>query len=166
MIIFGLSQQMALVHTVASGLISIRPDHFLQFESSLTFMSCLLGLVFSFPMATEVSWMVPFYYPTIAEKIYIPLWILTMRFYNFLNSLVWWVHCILPRLHNRLWLVDYGVIRSYALRHVHNTRKTLLWRKYLYRIDQPSGKLLGQCAFLNISILLECGKFKWFAHKN
>ena len=55
MIVFGLSQQMALVHTVASGLISIRPDHFLQFESSLTFMSCLLGLVFSFPMATEVS---------------------------------------------------------------------------------------------------------------
>ena len=54
MIVFGLSQQMALVHTVASGLISIRPDHFLQFESSLTFMSCLLGLVFSFPMATEV----------------------------------------------------------------------------------------------------------------
>ena len=55
MIVFGLSQQMALVHTVASGLISIRPDHFLQFESSLTFMSCLLGLVFSFPMATEVD---------------------------------------------------------------------------------------------------------------
>ena len=55
MILFGLSQQMALVHTVASGLISIRPDHFLQFESSLTFMSCLLGLVFSFPMATEVN---------------------------------------------------------------------------------------------------------------
>ena len=45
---------MALVHTVASGLIAIRPDHFLHFESSLTFMSCLLGLVFSFPMATEV----------------------------------------------------------------------------------------------------------------
>ena len=55
MIVFGLSQQMALVHTVASGLIAIRPDHFLQFESSLTFMSCLLGLVFSFPMATEVG---------------------------------------------------------------------------------------------------------------
>lgn len=54
MILLGLSQQMALVHTIASGLIAIRPDHFLQFESSLTFMSCLLGLVFSFPMATEV----------------------------------------------------------------------------------------------------------------
>ena len=54
MILFGLAQQMALVHTVASGLIAIRPDHFLHFESSLTFMSCLLGLVFSFPMATEV----------------------------------------------------------------------------------------------------------------
>ena len=60
-----------------------------------------------------------------------------------LNQLVWWVHCILPRLHNRLWMVDYGVIRSYALRHVHNTRKTLLWRKYLYRFNQPSSKLLS-----------------------
>ena len=142
MIIFGLSQQMALVHTVASGLISIRPDHFLQFESSLTFMSCLLGLVFSFPMATEVSWMVPFYYPIIAVNIKCtyPFWDLHSII---LNQLVWWVHCILPRLHNRLWMVDYGVIRSFALRHVHNTRKTLLWRKYLYRFNQPSSKLLG-----------------------
>ena len=55
MIIMGLAQQMALFHTIASGLIAIRPDHFLQFESSLTFMSCLLGLVLCFPMATEVS---------------------------------------------------------------------------------------------------------------
>lgn len=66
MIVFGLSQQMAIVHTVASGLISIRPDHFLQFESSLTFMSCLLGLVFSFPMATEVN-----HYIIKAFKIYL-----------------------------------------------------------------------------------------------
>ena len=55
MIVFGLAQQMALFHTVSSGLIAIRPDHFLQFESSLIFMSCLLGLVLCFPFATEVK---------------------------------------------------------------------------------------------------------------
>lgn len=52
----GMAQQMALVHTIASGLIAIRPDHFMKFESSLTFMSCLLGLVLCFPLATEVSY--------------------------------------------------------------------------------------------------------------
>jgi hypothetical protein len=55
MIVMGLAQQMALFHTVASGLIAVRPDHFMQFESSLTFMSCLLGLVLCFPLATEVT---------------------------------------------------------------------------------------------------------------
>jgi hypothetical protein len=55
MIVFGLGQQMALFHTVSSGLIAVRPDHFMQFESSLIFMSCLLGLVFCFPLATEVK---------------------------------------------------------------------------------------------------------------
>ena len=55
MIVFGLGQHMALFNTISSGLIAIRPEHFLQFESSLIFMSCLLGLVFCFPIATEVS---------------------------------------------------------------------------------------------------------------
>ena len=54
MIVFGLGQHMALFNTISSGLIAIRPEHFLQFESSLIFMSCLLGLVFCFPIATEV----------------------------------------------------------------------------------------------------------------
>ena len=54
MIVFGLGQHMALFNTISSGLIAIRPEHFLQFESSLIFMSCLLGLVFCFPLATEV----------------------------------------------------------------------------------------------------------------
>ena len=54
MIVFGLAQQMALFHTVSSGLIAIKPDYFLQFESSLIFISCLLGLIFCFPLATEV----------------------------------------------------------------------------------------------------------------
>ena len=54
MIVFGLAQQMALFHTVSSGLIAIKSDYFLQFESSLIFISCLLGLIFCFPLATEV----------------------------------------------------------------------------------------------------------------
>ena len=53
MILFGLAQQLALCHTVVSGLIAVRPDHFLEFESALTFITCLLGLVFCFPLATE-----------------------------------------------------------------------------------------------------------------
>ena len=55
MIVFGLAQQMALFHTVSSGLIAIKSDYFLQFESSLIFISCLLGLIFCFPLATEVN---------------------------------------------------------------------------------------------------------------
>lgn len=61
-IVFGLGQQMALFHTVSSGLIAIRPDHFLQFESSLTFMSCLLGLVFCFPLATEFGAFIVYFF--------------------------------------------------------------------------------------------------------
>ena len=55
LILFGLAQQLALCHTLVSGLIAIRPDHFLEFESALTFISCLLGLVFCFPLATELG---------------------------------------------------------------------------------------------------------------
>ena len=54
MIVFGLAQQMALLHTVSSGLIAVKSDYFLQCESSLIFISCLLGLIFCFPLATEV----------------------------------------------------------------------------------------------------------------
>ena len=35
--------------------INIFSDHFLEFESALTFISCLLGLVFCFPLATELG---------------------------------------------------------------------------------------------------------------
>jgi hypothetical protein len=55
LIVMGLGQQIALVQTVTSGIISIRPEHFLQFESSITFLVCLLGYVSCFPMATEVT---------------------------------------------------------------------------------------------------------------
>lgn len=55
MILFGLAQQLAVCHTVVSGLLAVRPEHFLEFESALTFITCLLGLVFCFPMATELG---------------------------------------------------------------------------------------------------------------
>ena len=45
-VLFGLGQQLALCHTIVSGLIAIRPDHFLEFESALTFISCLLGKLY------------------------------------------------------------------------------------------------------------------------
>ena len=38
---------------MVSGLLAVRPAHFLDFESALTFVSCLLGLVLCFPFATE-----------------------------------------------------------------------------------------------------------------
>jgi hypothetical protein len=52
LILFGLGQQLAITHTVVSGLIAIRPNQFLEFESALTFVSCLFGLVLCFPFAT------------------------------------------------------------------------------------------------------------------
>ncbi len=75
MITFALAQQLAIVHTLVSSIIAIRPgnsftrsnknnvtnsetifsDHFLEFESAITFVSCLLGLVFCFPLATELG---------------------------------------------------------------------------------------------------------------
>lgn len=62
MIVFGLAQQMALFHTVSSGLIAIKSDYFLQFESSLIFVSCLLGLIFCFPLATEFGAFIVYFF--------------------------------------------------------------------------------------------------------
>ncbi len=93
MIVFGLGQQMALFHTVSSGLIAIRPDHFMQFESSLIFMSCLLGLVFCFPLATEVT---------------------NLKIISYLQKMtvillsVWNIYRLLFRLHHRLRMVADG----------------------------------------------------------
>ena len=53
LILLGLAQQLAITHAVVSGLLAVRPSHFLDFESALTFVSCLLGLVLCFPFATE-----------------------------------------------------------------------------------------------------------------
>lgn len=62
MIVMGLAQQMALFHTVSSGLIAIKADYFLQFESSLIFISCLLGLIFCFPLATEFGAFIVYFF--------------------------------------------------------------------------------------------------------
>lgn len=133
MIVFGLSQQMALVHTVASGLISIRPDHFLQFESSLTFMSCLLGLVFSFPMATEVDLL---FNKTLSEIIciFLNLFSHVPQYFDFVLS-VRRIYRLLLRLHNWLWMVDDGSLCADAFRNFHHPRKTLFWRERMFCVS-------------------------------
>jgi len=55
LIVFSLGQQLAVVHTLVSSLIAVKAESFLDFESALTFLSCLMGLVLCFPMATEVA---------------------------------------------------------------------------------------------------------------
>ena len=35
--------QLAITHSVVSGLLAVRPSSFLDFESAVTFVSCLLG---------------------------------------------------------------------------------------------------------------------------
>lgn len=62
MIVMGLAQQMAIFHTVSSGLIAVKSDYFMQFESSLIFISCLLGLIFCFPLATEFGAFIVYFF--------------------------------------------------------------------------------------------------------
>ena len=62
MIVMGLAQQMAIFHTVSSGLIAVKSEYFMQFESSLIFISCLLGLIFCFPLATEFGAFIVYFF--------------------------------------------------------------------------------------------------------
>lgn len=84
MILLGLGQLMVICHTLISGLVAIRPDKLIEFESgtnelgpkcqgalslslrmfslpALTFLTCVMGLILSFPLATEIAVFIVFF---------------------------------------------------------------------------------------------------------
>uniref|UniRef100_A0A0K2TZK3 Uncharacterized protein n=1 Tax=Lepeophtheirus salmonis TaxID=72036 RepID=A0A0K2TZK3_LEPSM len=54
-ILFGLGQQMALWHTVVSGVIAIKPETLKAWQTCITFSCCIVGFILGLPMATEIG---------------------------------------------------------------------------------------------------------------
>ena len=55
MIMLGVSQCLALFHTVIQGIIAIKPSGLKAWEGSITFIVCSLGFILGLPAGTEVS---------------------------------------------------------------------------------------------------------------
>jgi len=113
-ILMSLGQQLALVHTVISGILAIRPKYLRQFETFITFLTCLLGYVLTFPMATEVSL-------DSSGK--------NLQTKNFTFTLVELIYCLLFGLHNWMWLVGDDLIFFHVLCYFDNKWKIIFSRK-------------------------------------
>lgn len=55
LILFGISQQLAIWHCVITGIMAIKAEVLKSWDTTITFFSCACGYLFGLPMATEVS---------------------------------------------------------------------------------------------------------------
>ncbi|XP_060523939.1 sodium-dependent transporter bedraggled isoform X2 [Cylas formicarius] len=55
LIMFGVSQQLAIWHCVITGIMAIRSKVLKSWETTITFFSCTCGFILGLPMATEVG---------------------------------------------------------------------------------------------------------------
>jgi len=54
LVAFGIAQQLATWHCLISGIVAFRSCCLKAWETTITFTTCLLGFLFSLPLATEV----------------------------------------------------------------------------------------------------------------
>ncbi|CAH0553029.1 unnamed protein product [Brassicogethes aeneus] len=55
LIMFGIAQQLAIWHSVITGIMAIKVNVLKSWETTITFFSCACGFVFGLPMATELG---------------------------------------------------------------------------------------------------------------
>lgn len=54
LILFGVAQQLAIWHSVITGIMAIKSKVLKSWETTITFFSCTFGFILGLPMTTEV----------------------------------------------------------------------------------------------------------------